>query len=343
MFGSLRFLLAYLVVISHLLGGEQFVHLGFYAVRGCFVLSGFLMTAALNDIYRFDPVRYWSNRALRLLPLYYLTAIVTLLVVLALPQQAAAFRAVWSDINGADVVLNFLILPLQFSTTHFVLVLPYWSVAVEIVMYFMLWLVIARNESFAIVALGAGIAYHFACIYSGLEWDSRYMATPSALFPFALGALVYFLNKRGALDFGWPLTLFAIGCWTLNLLAGTWFLPPEYVNETGYYFDTLCFAVIVAGLARNRLPALVGIDRMLGDLAYPVFLVHILVAFLVSWLLLSGEPRGLALLLASTPLVIALAALMEWLQKRLVEPTRDRIRSGEAPERPISISARAGA
>ena len=72
MFGTLRFLLAYLVILSHLVGSDYVVHFGFYAVRGFFVISGLLMTAALNEAYGFDGLRFWVNRALRLLPPYYL-------------------------------------------------------------------------------------------------------------------------------------------------------------------------------------------------------------------------------------------------------------------------------
>ena len=38
MSGSLRFLLAYLVILSHLAGMEYVAHFGFYAVRGFFVM-----------------------------------------------------------------------------------------------------------------------------------------------------------------------------------------------------------------------------------------------------------------------------------------------------------------
>ena len=56
MFGVLRFLLAYLVILSHLVGTDYVAHFGFYAVRGFFVISGLLMTAALNEAYAFDHV-----------------------------------------------------------------------------------------------------------------------------------------------------------------------------------------------------------------------------------------------------------------------------------------------
>ena len=44
MFGLLRFLLAYLVVISHLVGSDYLAHFGFYAVLGFFVVAGYFMT-----------------------------------------------------------------------------------------------------------------------------------------------------------------------------------------------------------------------------------------------------------------------------------------------------------
>jgi peptidoglycan/LPS O-acetylase OafA/YrhL len=327
MFGALRFLLAYFVVVSHLVGGQQFAYFGFYAVQGFFVLSGFIMTAALNDVYRFDAKRFWANRALRLLPLYYLIAALTLLAVILLPEQAGRFRAAWQgDIGAVAVALNFLVLPLQFSTPHFVLVPPYWSVAVEIVMYFMLWLVVARGEISAVNALGAAVAYHIACVYAGLDWDLRYMATPAALLPFSLGALVYFLKSRLALQPGWGIAGLALVCWILNFTLVDGLLSPGYEYGPGYYLGTLCFAVLVAGLANRRVPAMAKFDRVLGDLAYPVVLVHILAAFLVV-AVAPGNLQGWSLLLAATPVMIAGAALMALAQERLIEPLRSQIRA----------------
>ena len=85
MFGSLRFLLAFLVILSHLVGTEYVAHFGFYAVRGFFVISGLMMTAALNEVYGFDGVRFWTNRALRLLPPYYFVCALTLLAIAVAP------------------------------------------------------------------------------------------------------------------------------------------------------------------------------------------------------------------------------------------------------------------
>jgi len=86
-FGVLRFLLAYLVILSHLVGTDYVAHFGFYAVRGFFVISGLLMTAALNEAYAFDARRFWLNRALRLLPPYYLVCLLTLVAIAVAPRR----------------------------------------------------------------------------------------------------------------------------------------------------------------------------------------------------------------------------------------------------------------
>src|SRR5579863_8304383 len=129
MFGTLRFLLAYLVILSHLVGTAYVAHFGFYAVRGFFVISGYLMTAALNEVYAFDGARFWLNRALRLLPPYFLVCLITLATVQVLPEQTAQFLKFWDNPRLADLVLNAAVMPLQFTGPTFRLVPPFWSVA----------------------------------------------------------------------------------------------------------------------------------------------------------------------------------------------------------------------
>src|SRR5688500_15297626 len=132
MFGTLRLLLALMVVFSHLPGSDYLVHFGFYAVCGFFVLSGFLMTTGLHEVYRFDAKLFWGNRLLRLLPPYYLVCLLTLLIVIQVPAEAGAYLSYWvSDVPRFDIALNLLILPQQWPQLDFRLVPPFWSVAVE--------------------------------------------------------------------------------------------------------------------------------------------------------------------------------------------------------------------
>src|SRR5262249_28113272 len=124
MFGLLRFLLSSLVVLSHLSGSIYAMHFGYYAVRAFFVVSGFLMTAALNEVYRFDGVRFWTSRLLRLLPLYYLVCLFTLAVLAQFPVESEQFHLRWriNDTLAAwelDGVMNLMVLPLQYASPEF--------------------------------------------------------------------------------------------------------------------------------------------------------------------------------------------------------------------------------
>jgi peptidoglycan/LPS O-acetylase OafA/YrhL len=81
---------------------------------------------------------------------------------------------------------------------------PAWSVAVEIDMYFMLYLVVARRIEWVLLALFAGLSYRLACAYAGVDWAGYYFTAPGAFLPFATVALLYFLvaQKTPTLN-GW--------------------------------------------------------------------------------------------------------------------------------------------
>jgi peptidoglycan/LPS O-acetylase OafA/YrhL len=330
MFGSLRFLLAYLVILSHLVGTEYVAHFGFYAVRGFFVISGLMMTAALNEVYGFDGLRFWTNRALRLLPPYYFVCALTLIAIAIAPDQAAEYLKFWRRLPDAnDLLINLAVLPLQLPYGSFRFIPPFWSVAIEIDMYLLLFLVVSRQMSWALIALVAGLTYQLACDYDALNWGLTYFTAPSAVFPFAVGAVLYFLRRSGRVAS--PL---AAGCafaaWLANMLAGGSVFPTSYIFGWGYLVDTVCVGVVVSGLSaisiRRFGPLAERIDRMLGEWSYFAFLVHWLAGFLVAGVLLDGEWRGWTLLLGVTPLVLVASAAFAILNRKFVEPLRSRVR-----------------
>jgi len=336
MFGTLRFLLAYLVIVSHLVGTEYVAHLGYYAVRGFFVISGLMMTAALNEVYRFDGVRFWANRALRLLPPYYFVCALTLAAIALAPHPAGEYLKFWRGLPDAgNFMINLTVLPLQIPYGSVRLVPPFWSVAIEVEMYLLLYLVVSRRMGWAVIALVAGLSFQLACVYNALNWSATYFTAPSAVLPFAVGAILYFVRQRG----GWVASPQAAGCafaaWMANMLAGGAVLPETYIFGWGYLLDTVFFAVVVSGLSgvsRQQFgPRLERLDRLFGEWSYFAFLVHWLAGFLVAGILLNGEWRGWTLLLAVTPLVIAASAAFAVLNDKFVEPLRSKIRHSYGP------------
>jgi peptidoglycan/LPS O-acetylase OafA/YrhL len=339
MFGSLRFLLAYLVILSHLVGTEYVAHFGFYAVRGFFVISGLMMTAALNEVYGFDGLRFWTNRALRLLPPYYFVCALTLLAIVTAPDQAANYLKFWRSVPSAgDFLINLTVLPLQFAYGSFRFIPPFWSVAIEIDMYLLLFLIVSRRMSWALIALLAGLSFQLACLYDAIGWGLEYFTAPSAVFPFAVGAVLYFLRRQN----GWTAPPLAAGCafvaWIANMVAGGMVLPASHIFGLGYLIDTICFSVVVSGLsgfsADQFGPLVERIDRTLGEWSYFAFLGHWLAGFLVAGIFFRGDWRGWTLLLAATPVVLVASAAFAWLNRKFVEPLRNRVRRFYRPSAP---------
>jgi peptidoglycan/LPS O-acetylase OafA/YrhL len=333
MFGSLRFLLAYLVILSHLVGTEYVAHFGFYAVRGFFVMSGFMMTAALNEVYAFDGLRFWTNRALRLLPPYYLVCLLTLGAIAVAPAQASDYLKFWRGVPGlGDLLANFTVLPLQLTYTSFRLIPPYWSVAIEIDMYLLLFLIASRRMEWALLTLAAGLTFQLVSAYDFVGWGFNYFTAPAGMLPFAVGAVLYFLRRRGLWTATPRAAAFAFVAWLCNMLAGGSLLPQSYVFGSGYFLDTICFAIVVSGLStlskESLGPLIERIDRTLGEWSYFAFLVHWLCGFVVVTTVLGGEQRGWLLLSAVTPLVLVACASFAALNRKCLEPLRDRVRSG---------------
>ena len=347
MFGSLRFLLAFLVILSHLVGTEYVAHFGFYAVRGFFVISGLMMTAALNEVYEFDGVRFWINRALRLLPPYYFVCALTLIAIAIAPSEAAEYLKFWRGLpDTGDLLINLAVLPLQFPYGSIRLIPPFWSVAIEIDMYLLLYLVVSRQMSWALIALVAGLSFQLVCVHDALNWSLTYFTAPSAVLPFAVGAVLYFLRQRGR----WIATPLAAGCafaaWVANMLAGGTVFPASYIFGWGYLFDTACFWIVVSGLSalssQQFGPLVERIDRLLGEWSYFAFLAHWLAGFLVAEILLDGETRGWMLLLAVTPVVLVASAVFAMLNRKFLEPLRSRVRRSHGRSAPAAPAAAPG-
>ena len=329
--GLFRFVLALMVVFQHLSGHRLFAYFGIYAVMGFYVVSGYLMTAVLNETYRFDPKRFWANRFLRLFPIYYVVAAITAVLVFTHPDDAGKLNAAWQHFSWHDIPGQLLIFPYELRN-EFRIVPPTWSVSVEIVNYALLWIVIARDWRLALTAFVLSGAYHIDCLWNGLDWVPRYSPFYAAVLPFSIGALTFFALKRGLTVKG-PVTAIAIAAFIGNTLITGLVDSPAYITLVGWYLDIVLITVILAGLAPLRDTRLIGkIDRKLGDLAYPVFLVHWLAGLVV---VLAFEPMitrpSPLLLIAALPLIIIVSALLAWAGEKMIEPIRHSIRSTDLP------------
>ncbi|WDH24118.1 acyltransferase family protein [Pseudomonas chlororaphis] len=333
MFGTLRFVLAIFVVIAHLTETVKSVsHLGVFAVFGFYIVSGYLMTAVLNKTYKFDLKSFALNRFLRLFPVYYLVVLSTLIAFYLLPN-AEAFHVVWYARHRLqDIAGNLAIFPFEFYDAYFRIVPPAWSVAVELVCYFLLWLFIARSKRIALVTAAVATTYHIASLVIGQEWSARYFPFYAAILPFSIGSCIYYFRERilkfreatirrffFSSAFLWIFNL--IVCGQISGLGGNNF-------SLFFYINLVLLVCMVAPLTTSAFDGqLRATGKILGDLAYPVFLTHWVVAFAISGLLLDGQHRGWAVFYASIIPVIFISYAISRAADKLVEPIRDTVRN----------------
>jgi peptidoglycan/LPS O-acetylase OafA/YrhL len=331
MLGAFRLVLALLVVVYHLAEHPLAHHTGMYAVNGFYVVSGFLMTMVLNEVYAGRPIAFWTNRLLRLLPPYYIVAAATAAVVLRWPHAAGAYHNSWllTEARPFDLTGQLLIFPFALSSTdtQFRLVPPIWSVGVEIVNYLLLWIFMARSPLLAISAFAFGAAYHvFYLVMDPDFWPARYAPWYAAIVPFSVGALTYFAFADGGLT-NWRHAAAALGLWTVNLVAAGLAGPGAFAYRVGWYLNIVLAAYVIAALGPRSAANWLGrVDKTMGDMAYPIFLVHWIISFAIVLIVPTMRQYPILLCVTTTPLTALYGWLIARMAERLIEPLRHRVR-----------------
>lgn len=279
--GSFRFLLAFCVAISHLYA--DMIHgPAAYAVWGFFVLSGFLMTLILNENYGNSVSglkAYAQNRFLRIFPQYLLACLIGLITF----AVAAKLKTDVTQLNPeariptgtSDIFANLLLNPV-WTPTSGRLVPVSGALATEVGAY-LLFPLFFRSITAVLAVMAVSF---FASFERGFHCDTfaiRYTAMSTCMLAFGFGALMYHLKDRLAM---FQAPMYSTLCWILHCLI--WLFFPYYPWEAGLYVSVILSGWVVISLFPLKVGAL---DRMLGDLTYPFYLLHTTVGvwILISW------------------------------------------------------------
>lgn len=322
---------------------------GWVGVNLFFVLSGFLITGILldtknrKDFYR----RFYSRRALRILPLYY--AVLALLFVLVRAGLVAR-HASWSFLGLSAIYLSnvtpFFGVPMQYAVL--------WSLSVE-EHFYLLWPIAVRALSprkviaCAVIVVASCVALR--TLYYLLDWNINgylWLSGDGLAMGAGLAAIARTPEPRNSVR---RCTLMAfVVCGVLlicgapfGILSGGRFLGLTLRDTAiNLFFLGALGSVLLIGSSRHR--GLVNIRpfQFLGTISYGVYLTHMLVFEVVAhftfrhWPALQASAGKFMLIvgqfLVAAPLTIAITYLSRWYFEEPFLRMKDRASGKDIPK-----------
>lgn len=309
--GTLRLVLAVLVLLSHAdvrVGGYN---PGVVAVVVFYLISGYVMAGLIRSHYG-APARiggFYADRALRIYPQYLFYAGAALVWVLVTGARTPYLAHAPGPI---DVLNNVAVIPLNFfmfnGADKFSLVPPAWSLGAELQFYLVAPILVLWPRVGAVLAAASLVVHGFAAAaVINSDWYG-YRLLAGVLWVFGAGMAIFRLRERGAVlavrAIAIAAPLIALAVFALLHARGLAALPYNTELLVGWGVGIPLVAVLGA-----RSPG--RWDRLAGDVSYGVFLNH----FLIMWLLFpGGAPTA-----SQLPVVVASSLLASYVTQRWIE------------------------
>ena len=293
--GLIRFLLAYSVVVGHFTFFPTYRLVGTdTAVEAFFVLSGFYI-AMIWDTQYSSVKDFWINRFLRLYPAYFVIAFANLIFNLIEPgslQNIFSFPpllSIYLVFTNATMIFQdwAMFLGLQNGHLHFVsnfndsnppiwryLLIPQaWTLGVEISLYILAPLLFIRKFKYIFLILLLSMLIRIYLLMHGKgddPWNYRFF--PNELALFMLGAVAYrfYANIQFSSN---PALFQLLGKWFATLIIAFIFFFPnitaDYAFKKGLFYLLLASAIpFIFYYSKSS-----KVDRFIGELSYPMYLV----------------------------------------------------------------------
>lgn len=308
--GTLRLVLAILVLLSHADVRVAGYNPGVVAVVVFYLISGYVMAGLVRAHYS-TPARmlgFYADRALRIYPQYIFYAAAALLWQLATNARTAYLTHLPTAV---DILNNAAVIPLNFfmfnGADKYSLVPPAWSLGAELQFYLMAPVLVLWPRIGAALA-GLSLVVHGLAAATVLDSDwFGYRLLAGVLWIFAAGVLMFHLREsrsvllRRGLALGAPLAALAL----LAVLRGRGLADVPYNTELLVGWGIGIPLVTILGARQSG-----RWDHLAGDISYGVFLNH----FLVMWLLFPQHPSA-----GQLPIVVACSIAASYVTQRWLE------------------------
>lgn len=352
--GLIRTLLALSVVLAHVdLGTGPRLVGGVLAVQMFYLISGFLISFVLVETSNYTSVRaFYVNRMLRLFPIYLVVACAALVFVTV--TQRPEFTAVYATAPPAAIVALALsnaaifgqdwimFLGVHDHQLEFVknfresdvrlweglLVPQAWTLGVELSFYLVAPFLL-KNRNLLLAAFIGSLAVRAALFMAGLgttdPWQYRFF--PSELSIFLLGAITCQIGLPAVRRLDPNIRANAVLLVTLafvGLIAVFEYLPGRGALKEYIVLFLAAVCLPFAFLFQQRFRW----DGWIGDLSYPLYICHLLVLWLVSFVFSSFgySPQSIEASLVTILGSIFFAIVLNAAVARPVEALRRRIR-----------------
>jgi peptidoglycan/LPS O-acetylase OafA/YrhL len=325
MLGILRTILSLFVFSSHLPQVGLNFHIGVFAVTIFYFISGMLMVESFE---RFRAARwlaapsFYLDRLMRIYPAYLAVMLAT--AFLLRHGHGAISSVISPEVTGQMLWGNFNLFNLNFHQVA--IVNPTWSLAAEAQFYMILpLLAVLPFPAFALImaaSLGFHVyGWHMMDVAHADYWS--YRSLPGMLFIFCMGIC---FARRGDRRFAYLLA--ATVATQLVLLFVIYPLTKPYANNflLVILLGSLVVVPVVDFARRTSAPWLPPIDRFIGNLCYPIFLVHFPAMYCTDLLLGGGANLPKSWFLTATALCLIFALALHFLVQLPSEKVRYAIR-----------------
>jgi peptidoglycan/LPS O-acetylase OafA/YrhL len=340
MIGTWRLGLALLVVCAHLFHPWWPAA---FAVFSFYVISGFLMTLILQEQYSFSRSglkAFWVNRWLRIYPPYYFACLISIGLILADSNRVSLINGhLTIPDSTSEILTNALIFGLiDWPADRSSLVPPGWTLFIELAHYLLISLWAGRSKQRAYIFLALSVVY-VACVFVFLDGflGALYFLVPGGSFPFAVGVVLYFHRNSFSkiiASLSWPVAFtIGAGLYAVVFACASMF---EALMVPLLYVNVLVSGILLMTLWHAPSSKFSRVDKFLGELSYPAYLLH-WQAGIVVLLALDQIDRTVL----SFALSVALSLTLALLTLQLVIKPLDRLRASVKSKTLRSTDSRA--